>query len=352
MFFIGLGTASPEQRYSQNACLEALQDSPQFGQLSRRSRSLLNRILSHPHGIEHRHLALTDLSRAFTLTPDALQHRFAESAPRLASKAAMTALLASGKTAAEIDAVIISTCTGYLCPGLTSYVTEALGLRPDVLALDLVGQGCGAAVPNFRSADALIHSHRARYVLSICVEICSAAVYLDDDPGVLVSTCLFADGAGAAVLSGSKGKAGHHIEWIGSDCITDPRLRDRLRFVHQNGMLKNVLSPDVPQLAARYAKQVLDKLLTYHGLAQSEIRGWILHGGGKSVLDNLQAGMTLSDDAVAPSRSVLRDYGNVSSAFVYFVMAYVLVRDPERGWWWLSSFGAGFSCHGALLLIS
>ena len=59
-------------------------------------------------------------------------------------------------TAGDIDAVIISTCTGYLCPGLTSYVTERLGLRTDILALDLVGQGCGAALPNMRTGEALL----------------------------------------------------------------------------------------------------------------------------------------------------------------------------------------------------
>jgi predicted naringenin-chalcone synthase len=58
----------------------------------------------------------------------------------------------------EIDAVIISTCTGYLCPGLTSYVSEKLGLRQNIFALDLVGQGCGAALPNLR--DGRGDSHR------------------------------------------------------------------------------------------------------------------------------------------------------------------------------------------------
>jgi len=352
MFFLGLGTASPKSRYSQSACLAALEESAPFDRLSPGSQRLLKRILGRPHGIEYRHLALTDLGLAFDLTPDALQDRFAKAAPLLATEAAQTALQAASHTAIDIDAVIISTCTGYLCPGLTSYVIESLGLRPDILALDLVGQGCGAALPNLRTSEALIHAGRARNVLSICVEICSAALYLDDDPGVLVSTCLFADGAGAAVLSSHKAATGPHVEWVGNESLTEPEHRDRLRFVHRQGMLKNVLSPEVPDLAARYAKQVLDGLLARHTLAPSDIQGWILHGGGKNVLDALQTSMALTDSAVEPSRSVLRDYGNMSSAFVYFVMAYVLARDPAPGFWWLSSFGAGFSCHGALLSIS
>ncbi len=87
-------------------------------------------------------------------------------------------------------------------PGLTGYVIERLGLRPNTAAFDLVGQGCAAAAPNMRLAQALIGSRPDHSnVLSVCVEVSSAAMYLDDDPGVMVSACLFGDGAGAAVLS-------------------------------------------------------------------------------------------------------------------------------------------------------
>ncbi len=107
-----------------------------------------------------------------------------------------------GGTCTEaIDAVVVSTCTGYLCPGLSGYVVEALDLRADIQAFDLVGQGCAAAVPNLSLGRALLESGASEHVLSVCVEVSSAAMYLDDDPGVIVSACLFGDGAGAAVLS-------------------------------------------------------------------------------------------------------------------------------------------------------
>ena len=126
----------------------------------------------------------------------------------------------------EIDAVLISTCTGYLCPGLTSYVSERLGLRPDVFALDLVGQGCGAALPNLRAAEAILAAGRAEKVLSICVEVCSAAFYLDDDPGVLISACLFGDGAGAAVLANKPQPNRRRVEWkSGSSCLAARQTR-------------------------------------------------------------------------------------------------------------------------------
>ena len=201
MYFIGVGTAAPATRYTQVQCYEALQGSPQFQQLDRRSRALLQRLLLGDNGIDTRALALDPLSDAFDAQPDVLHQRFVQHAPRLAQEAAEQALSDAGCSAQDIDGVIISTCTGYLCPGLTSYVIERMGLRRDVVALDLVGQGCGAALPNLRTAEALLAARRCDKVLSICVEVCSAAFYIDDDPGVLVSACLFGDGAGAAVVS-------------------------------------------------------------------------------------------------------------------------------------------------------
>lgn len=351
MFFAGLGTANPAKRFTQLDCLETLRRSEAFRLLRPRSQDLIQKVLQSAHGIQSRSLALDDLQDAFRLDPDVLHERFVRNAPALAEAAAREALDQAGLRPADIDAVLISTCTGYLCPGLTSYVMERLGLRPDVLALDLVGQGCGAALPNFRTADALLRAGPARHVLSICVEVCSAAFYFDNDPGVLISACLFGDGAGAAVLS-RDAPAGGGIEWIAAETLTNPADRDLLRFEHDRGMLRNVLSPKVPALAASYAATVLATLLGRYKLTPADISAWIWHGGGKNVLDALQRKLELTDAEVRYSRTVLNDYGNLSSAFVYFVLQAALAEKNGPGWWWMSSFGAGFTCHGALLKVT
>src|SRR5438477_8239752 len=171
MFISGLGTATPPHRYAQRECREALRTARQFSQLTNRSKAILRKVLLGDNGIAARHLALEPLSEAFELTPDALHARFLRHAPALAAGAATQALQEAAVQTENIDAVIISTCTGYLCPGLTSYVGERLGLRPDVLTLDLVGQGCGAALPNLRTAEALLSARRCDHVLSVCVEV-------------------------------------------------------------------------------------------------------------------------------------------------------------------------------------
>jgi hypothetical protein len=147
MFLNGLGTAVPPRRFTQMECWAALQKSPQFPQLNARSRALLKKVLSSENGIATRHLAVANLDEMFVLTPDTLHARFAKYAPARAAQAAERALTQARLAPAEVDAVIISTCTGYLCPGLTSYVSERLGLRSDVVALDLVGQGVARPCP-------------------------------------------------------------------------------------------------------------------------------------------------------------------------------------------------------------
>ncbi len=351
MFLTGLGTAAPAGRFTQLECWDALQKAPQFPKLHGRSQALLRKVLSGDNGISTRRFVMEKLADVFDLTPDALHARFSEHAPRLATEAAARALAMAGLQPTQIDAVIISTCTGYLCPGLTSYVTERLGLRADVHALDLVGQGCGAAMPNLRTGEALIAAGRAQHVLSVCVEICSAAFYLDDDPGVLVSACLFGDGAAAAVLSREAAPGVRRVEWKTCGTLVSTKDRDTLRFEQRHGMLRNILDRKVPALAAMHAENVLNSVLQSHPLDRSEIGGWILHAGGREVLASLQRRLNLADDDVRPSAEVLLEYGNVSSPFVLFALERALAQNAPGGWWWMSSFGAGFSCHGALLRV-
>ena len=352
MFITGLGTATPPRRYTQAQCWDSFQAAPQYAQLDRRARTTLQRVLLHDNGIRTRSLALDTLADAFAIDPDTLQRRFALHAPALARDAANRALMQAGLGAADISAIVISTCTGYLCPGLTSYVGESLGLGQDVLALDLVGQGCGAALPNLRVAEALLRADDCRKVLSICVEVCSAAIYLDNDPGVLISACLFGDGAGAAVLAAEPHPVGRCIEWRAAGSLHNPAERDSLRFEHKDGMLRNILSPQVPRLAAEHAARVLDDVLNRQGMSREDIATWIWHAGGRKVMEALQEQFELSAGDVGWSGQVLSEFGNLSSPSVYFALQAALAGNAPGGWWWMSSFGAGFSCHGALLKVA
>jgi polyketide synthase Type III len=349
MFITGVGTAVPAARYSKSECWEAFAGSAWFGRLGPRAHAVARAVLQRENGIESRHLAVNSLDEVFHIAPDVLHARFLKNAPALAQQAGLAAIAKSGLDLAQIDGLVVSSCTGYLCPGLSSYVIEALGLRADVQAFDLVGQGCAAALPNLRLGSALLASGQCNHVLSVCVEVSSAAMYLDDDPGVLISACLFGDGAGAMVLSRDEPRHMRRIKWLHAESMMAPELRDVLKFEQRDGMLRNILTREVPRYAALYAQQVLDKALRSTHAERADIRAWIMHPGGRDVLLALERQIGLRTEDLRYSAAVLRDYGNLSSASVYFVMKEALLDDAPAGAWWLSSFGAGFSCHGALL---
>ncbi len=368
MFLRGIGTATPPARYTKAECLDAFQRSDWYARLDTRSHLIARTVLQRDNGIEARRLAVGSLDDVFTIDPDTLDRRFLANAPALAAEAGAKALRAAGLVPRDIGAVVVSTCTGYVCPGLSGHVVERLGLRADVQAYDLVGQGCAAALPNLQLGRSLLGASAGGdgdavdHVLSICVEVSSAAMYLDNDPGVLISACLFGDGAGAAVLSREPGRgagdgseraagAGRRIEWIDSTSLIEPSQRKALMFEHKAGMLRNILTREVPALAADYAQRVLQTVLGRAGMHSGDIAAWIMHAGGRDVLQALEKRFELDRDAFRYSAAMLREYGNLSSAFVYFVLEAALADDAPGGWWWLSSFGAGFSCHGALLRV-
>ncbi|HTT04614.1 MAG TPA: 3-oxoacyl-[acyl-carrier-protein] synthase III C-terminal domain-containing protein [Steroidobacteraceae bacterium] len=352
MFVNGLGTATPATRYTKAQCWDAFRNSEWFGRLDARAHAVARTVLQRDNGIEARWLALGSLSEVFQIDPDTLHRRFLATAPELAARAAEQALREAGVDAGEIDAVVVSTCTGYLCPGLSGYVMERVHLKPSVQCFDLVGQGCAAALPNIRLGKALLAADQCEHVLSVCVEVSSAAIYLDNDPGVLVSACLFGDGAGAAVLSRRRHAHGRCICWKDSESLIDPSTRESLMFEQRQGMLRNILTRSVPSLAAQYAQRVLEPVLRRSELNISQISAWIMHAGGRDVLLCLQEQLGLTVQDLRYSAATLREYGNLSSAFVYFVLRAALADGAPGGWWWLSSFGAGFSCHGALLQVA
>jgi len=351
MFVHGLGTAHPARRYTKADCWDAFQTSAWFGKLGRRSRAIAQTVLLGDNGIEARRLALASLDEVFEIDPDTLHARFVEHAPKLAADAAAKALRDAKLAPGDVDGLVVSTCTGYLCPGLSGYVVERLGLPRDLRAFDLVGHGCAAALPNWQLAGALLESGQCRNVVSVCVELSSAAMYLDDDPGVLISACLFGDGAGAALLSAAPGGK-RRIECSAIGSLLNPSEREALRFEQRGGMLRNVLTRPVPRLAAEHAEQVLDRMLAAASLERGDIAQWVWHAGGRDVLLSIKSRLGLSDDQLRHSSAVLREFGNLSSAFVYFVLEAALADDARAGWWWMSSFGAGFSCHGALLKVA
>jgi predicted naringenin-chalcone synthase len=345
MYLHGLATANPQADFTQARCLEiaraAYVDLPDF---DRRSRLTLATILGGDSGVETRQFAVRDVARLFRAGADELNEEFRATAPPLAVAALEPALRQAKLEAKELDALVVCTCTGYLCPGVSSYVAEAMHLRADVWLQDLVGLGCGAAIPALRAVHAILAAHPAAKVACVAVEVCSAAFYLDNDPGVIISACLFGDGAAASVWRSVPGDQG--LRCHSFDTLHDPVFRDRIRFEQRDGKLRNLLHASVPELAAD-AVACLHRRACHNGnTAPARV---IAHAGGKDVVTALESKLRGHD--LAATREILRRHGNMSSPSVLFALQEALRNEAPRpgGDWWLTSFGAGFSAHSCRL---
>jgi alkylresorcinol/alkylpyrone synthase len=340
-----LVTASPPVVFTQQQCAELAKDERVTQRLSRRSQLILRSVLSGDSGVETRHFAVSDVGGVFGYSADQLNEAFRKEAPALAARALVDALRKISLGPDKIDALFICTCTGYLCPGVTSYVAEILGLKTDAFLQDIVGHGCAAAIPMLRAAEAYLSRNPDATVATVAVEICSAALYLDDDPGVLISACLFGDGAAAAIWRSEPGPLGLRCRDFGT--LHWPKHRDEIRFEQREGKLRNLLASSVPGLAAEAVATLFaqEKMRT----GARPISRMAAHPGGRDVINAVEKRLPRFD--YEPGRAVLRAHGNMSSPSVLFVLAEALKDDAPKvdSDWWLVSFGAGFSAHSCRL---
>jgi len=349
---VAIGSALPPRRISQS---EALAWGLDHVPMTPVTRELYRRILGDG-GIATRHFALDDLSEILETDHDVILARFERWAAELSSASLDRALVHAGLHASAVDFLAVTTCTGYLCPGLSSYVTERAGLRPDVRRVDLVGMGCGAALPALEQACHFLAAHPGGTAAVVSTEICSAAILLGDAPDLVVSNAIFGDGSAAAIL-----RRADRVElaresspcprFLGFRSLTLPEWRESLRFRTEGGHLRNVLSRDVPVRAGVASRRLVLELLGEYGLAPGDVAHWVMHAGGRLILDAVERALELPATSLDAARAVLHDVGNLSSPTVLFVLDEEQKRRPPRhgDLGVISAFGAGFAAHAALV---
>lgn len=339
VFLKSFANRVPDLCITQQEGWEILKTSRAARRLRSTSLALAERVLLGPSGIDQRCFALAPGDALFNLDPSGLNKAFEHEAPRLAG-AALELAMQSGRVLPEhIDGLVVCTCTGYLCPGLSSHVAERLGLPNSVAMLDLAGQGCGALIPALRAANGLLASGCNRIAV-VAVEVCSAAYYLSDDPDVIISACLFGDGASASIWT-RRPESENCFRASAFQSIHIPEEREALRFTSSRGYLRNHLSRRVPALAA-------DAVSTLYKCRQeNENLTIVAHPGGREVIAALQS--KLPNLHFEAAKLVLSRFGNMSSPSVFFVLEECLKDRLQLEPLWLTAFGAGFSCHSVKL---
>jgi predicted naringenin-chalcone synthase len=302
--------------------------------------------------IRGRYVGMNSTAEAIEEDQDRLVDRFLAFGRKIAAEAGFRALEKAGLAPADVGTLIVNTCTGYLCPGLTSYVAEALDLPPSVRPLDIMGMGCGAALPNLQAADNAARAQGQKPVLSIAVEICSATLFMDADPGVVISNCIFGDGAAAAVIRCAEPARDEGLlRLVDFENALYPAHRAKLQYRTERHRLRNVLTRQVPVVGARAVRQAADKLLERNKLTRNDIDCWIVHPGGTEVLAAVSREFGISRETLRFSYAIFEEYGNMSSPSVLFVLERMLQQAPprrgEKGL--MLAFGAGFSAFAALV---
>lgn len=340
---IAIETAVPPFRVTQKDALEFVRSR---SDVKPETLKWYQRFLSDP-GIESRHFGVNSLTQIFQENADETLVRFQNTAASLGAEALTRALAAADLKPEDLDGIVVTTCTGYLCPGLTSHIASKVNLRKDIYALDLAGLGCGAAIPGLRAASNFLESKDHGLAAVICVEVCSAAMYWDNDIDLILSNAIFSDGAACAILSSDE-HPGLELQSFGSLLLEEHR--DDLRFQSRNGRLCNVIRPTVPKIAAQ---TVSDLLQSCH----EEFRGGFdfaaVHPGGRKVLDLMEETIPTFKGKLEASRKILKHYGNMSSPTVLFVLKEILsqAQYPEGNNLLLVSFGAGFTAYCASLKV-
>jgi predicted naringenin-chalcone synthase len=317
------------------------------GELHPGSMQMIIKMLQHP-SIQKRHFAIDDPDVVGVLKnedPDQCIQRFTNWARLLGTEAIRSALEKVSLTPKDVDALIVNTCTSYICPGLSTYLIEEIGFRKNIKAYDLVGTGCGGALPNLQIASHYCISNPENIVLSVSIEICSATYQMKDDASLLISNSIFGDGAAAAVVWNRP--SGLHL--VDSDQIFLTEFRDDIRYTYKGGQLHNQLSKRLPKLINQNIGNFTNEFLFKNKLSKSDIDFYCIHPGGSRILDACADALSLDPYQMMFSRDILSEYGNCSSPTVLLVLDKIFSDIRKDQWCILLAFGAGLSIYSWLL---
>lgn len=216
---------------------------------------------------------------------------------------------------ASITHLVVVSCTGFFAPGLDLVIARHLGLAPTVARTMIGFMGCAAAFNGLRTATQIVRSQPTARVLVVCVELCSLHTQPTVDRENLVAASLFADGASACVVGEPEPGQSNIFRIEDFHTEVKPETSDQMIWQIGNHGFALRLSPQIPNHLASVAPAALQQLF-----GQAEPGFWAIHPGGPAIVERLMEVFELTPDEVAASRTVLRQYGNLSSATIFFVL--------------------------------
>jgi predicted naringenin-chalcone synthase len=252
---------------------------------------------------------------------------------------------------AEVTHVVFASCTGFMNPGPDFHIIRELGLRHDTQRYTLGFMGCYAAFPALRMAAQFCEANPQAVVLVVCLELCTLHMQIDSRPDNILANSLFADGAAAALVSARQPSgADPYFSLRGFASALLPSGEAEMAWDIGNEGFNIVLSSYVPDIIGANVVQLAQTLLAQNDLCLSDVQEWAIHPGGRSILDKVEQSLKLPAHALESSRSVLADYGNMSSATILFVLKELLENaEADQATTMAMAFGPGLTVETAIL---
>jgi alkylresorcinol/alkylpyrone synthase len=269
----------------------------------------------------------------------------------LLEEVATKSVAEAGLSMQDIDVIVTNSTTGLSVPSIDALLINRLGLRETVTRLPIFGFGCSGGAAGLARAAHLAHSMPDANVLFLTIDLCSLAVRPNDlSLTNFVAASLFGDGAAGIVLRSAGSANGSRR----SSASTPRIVATGEHFCHdtENYLGLNikddgfgmVLSAQLPNLVRKNLGPMIAGFLKRNDMSLADFDGFLIHAGGRKILEAAQEILAVERDRMAHAWSVMRDYGNMSSATVLFVLERAMAAG-EEGRHLMAAFGFGFSAH-------
>jgi polyketide synthase Type III len=311
---VGVGTAVSGTSYTQRDVLDALRiTDPKVRSLFLNSAINTRDLLLPPPD---------DTGTRRSESQGDLLDKHRAAALRMGAEALHTCLKQAGADLSDLRHLCCVTSTGFLTPGLSALLIGELGIDPHCSRTDVVGMGCNAGLNALNVVAGWSEAHPGELAVVLCVEVCSAAYAMDSTMRTAVVNSLFGDGAAAvALMSGpaeAPGPQGPRVLRFAGTVIPEAAQAMRYDWDRDQGRFSFYLDPRIPYVVGAHAEGVVDRLLNGAGLRRSDVVHWLVHSGGKKVIDAVAVNLGLTRHDVRHTTGVLRDHGNVSSGSFLF----------------------------------
>lgn len=300
-------------------------------------------------GVDCRY-GVMDIAEVFKATSfEEKNNIYVREVKQLGEAALDKALEKAGWQPSSLDYIITVSCTGIMIPSLDAYLVNALGLRQDIVRLPVTEMGCAAGVSGLIYAANFLKSNPGKRAAIVAVESPTATFQLDDfSMANMVSAAIFGDGAACVLLSSETNAIGPKI--IGEEMYHFANATHLMGFDLTNTGLKMILDPTVPETIAGHFPKIIHPFLEKHESNIQQVNHLIFHPGGKKIVQTVEELFGKLGKNIDDTREVLRQYGNMSSVTVLYVLERFLERKigvGEQGL--MLSFGPGFSAQRLLL---